>query len=571
MSEYTLTPKVDSTQEFIEIAFDFSNPLDLVREAISNSFDAKASEITIAFEVEQNRGKRVLKIQICDNGLGMDRNELQSFFDLGNSTSREKKKEDTAIIGEKGHGTKVYLNSSKIEVTTVKNGEKLIAVMDAPMDRLYDREVPTVVVTSQVSSESSGTAITIWGYNNNARDLFNHERLKDYVLWFTKMGSFEKEFGHEENAGIVLKLKGVGRDTFEEIKFGHVFPDDSKSVSDLFETYVVDAPKWYCKKIKKSGNLVKYPEIRFELVMCIEGTRVKYNYNPMIKRSGYTAPAGAYTVQERYGLWLCKDYIPVQRKNEWISSKGSEYTKFHAFVNCQDLRLTANRGSIENTPSEYIEELKKVVVETYESITQGNDWKDLEWLEEEVQSYNTAKKEKSDFAYRIKRINAAKIADYQGVRLVEPTQENGVFSMFMQLASIDKSIFPFEIVDYDTHVGIDVIVKARDQMPIKSSKLYYVEFKNYLQKKFNHTFENLHSIICWDIDTKIIKNNDEVVDISGARRTLRIIPPANETDRTRYFLDDIRSDRKIEIYVLKRYLEEVGNVSFRARNDNDTY
>ena len=61
MSEYILTPKVDSTQEFIEIAFDFSNPLDLVREAISNSFDAKATEMTIAFDVETVRNKRVLK------------------------------------------------------------------------------------------------------------------------------------------------------------------------------------------------------------------------------------------------------------------------------------------------------------------------------------------------------------------------------------------------------------------------------------------------------------------------------------------------------------------------------
>ena len=81
----------------------------------------------------------------------------------------------------------------------------------------------------------------------------------------------------------------------------------------------------------------------------------------MIRRSGYNAPAGAYTIQERYGLWLCKDFMPIQRKNEWITTKGSEYTKFHAFINCQDLRLTANRGSIENTPSEVLQDLMDVV------------------------------------------------------------------------------------------------------------------------------------------------------------------------------------------------------------------
>jgi hypothetical protein len=33
MAEFTLQPTVDQTQEFIEIANDFANPLDLVREA----------------------------------------------------------------------------------------------------------------------------------------------------------------------------------------------------------------------------------------------------------------------------------------------------------------------------------------------------------------------------------------------------------------------------------------------------------------------------------------------------------------------------------------------------------
>lgn len=45
--------------------------------------------------------------------------------------------------------------------------------------------------------------------------------------------------------------------------------------------------------------------------------------------------------------------------------------------------------------------------------------------------------------------------------------------------------FHLSIIDYDTHSGIDVIVKAKDDIPIKSSKLYYVEFKNYLTKNFN--------------------------------------------------------------------------------------
>lgn len=120
--EIVLEPKVDSAQEFIEIAFDFSNPLDLVREGISNAFDAKAKNIILDFDVIQEYGEKILKIEIADDGTGMDEDGLQSFFDLGNSLRRN----DETTIGEKGHGTKVYFNSRKIEVVTVKNGKNIM-------------------------------------------------------------------------------------------------------------------------------------------------------------------------------------------------------------------------------------------------------------------------------------------------------------------------------------------------------------------------------------------------------------------------------------------------------------
>ena len=565
--EITIEPKVDSAQEFIEIALDFSNPLDLVREAISNAFDAEADNIVLEFSVIQEYGEKVLKIEIEDNGTGMDEKGLASFFDLGNSLRRG----DENSIGEKGHGTKVFFNSRKIEVITVKDEKKYHAVMNEPSRELFERRIPKVKVTiDDDETDPSGTSICIWGYNNNRRDKFTHDQLKDYILWFTKFGSIEREFGIEKNSNVKLKFKGIDRRDFEELEYGHVFPKESKKVSDLFDKYIVEAPKWYCKKFIKTGSLKNMPEIEYHAIFVIEGTKVKYGYNPMIRRSGYNAPAGAYTIQERYGLWLCKDFMPIQRKNEWITTKGSEYTKFHAFINCQDLRLTANRGSIENTPSEVLQDLMDVVKEMYINITQSADWMDIEWLESEVTAYNTAEKERKDFEWRIDKVNRAKVADFNGIHLIEPQRESGVFTIFMQLSSYDSGLFPFTIIDYDTHSGIDVIVKAKDDIPIKSSKLYYVEFKNYLTKDFNHSFENLHSIICWDINLKDLKNNDEVIDIANQRRTLKIIQPEHEGDYTRYYLDSMRSGRKIEVFVLKYYLKEKLGIEFVPRTEKST-
>ena len=573
--EFLITPEVNSAQEFIEIAQDFSNPLDLVREAISNAFDAHAKNIRLEFSVITEYGERQLKIEIEDDGTGMDSIGLKSFFDLGNSLRRDTKTA-TGAIGEKGHGTKVFFNSKKIEVISVHDQVRYTAVMNEPKRCLYDHKIPTVSVKSQEAPDAAnGTTIVIYGYNENRRDKFTHAQLKDYILWLTKFGSVEKCFGIEENSDTVLILKGVDADSYEKIEYGHVFPAESPSVEALFDEFLVDAPKLYCKKIIRTESLKNFPEIKFQAVFYVEGIKVKYQYNPMIRRPGYSAPSGAYTVQDRYGVWICKDYMPIQRKNEWIASKGSEYTKLHAFVNCQALRLTANRGSVENTPSEILQDLRETVRDIYEDIIQSDDWSKLAWLESEVESYNTVSREKSDFNKRIEKVNRAKIADYNvsdttTIHLIEPQQENGVFTIFMQLSSVNPDIFPFTVVDYDTHMGIDVIVKGKDTMPIKTSKLFYVEFKNYLSKVFNHSFENLHSIICWDINSSEIKHGEEITDIAGKCRTLKIIQPECAGDYTRYYLDSLRDGRKIEVFVLKYYLEEKYGIKFVPRNASST-
>ena len=130
---------------------------------------------------------------------------------------------------------------------------------------------------------------------------------------------------------------------------------------------------------------------------------MKQGYNKMLRRPGYTPPAGAYTVQERYGVWLCKDFIPVERKNEWITSKGSEFTKFHAFFNCQHLSLTANRGSVANTPSEILADVREEIERLYDEIIASDDWREIEWLESEANAYLTSEKERRDFEWRQKR------------------------------------------------------------------------------------------------------------------------------------------------------------------------
>lgn len=330
----------------------------------------------------------------------------------------------------------------------------------------------------------------------------------------------------------------------------------------LFDEHIVNAPQYYCKRIIRQGSLPNFPEISYDAVFSIEGNYIKYLYNPMLRRSGYVAPKGAYRVQDRYGLWISKDYIPVQQKNTWLPTKRSEFTRLHAFVNCQALRLTANRGSIDNTPVEILDDLRREIDSLYLAIVDSDDWRELEWLEQEATSYRTAEKERRDFSWRQKRVLGTNVAEFKETTLVEPTRESGVFTLFVQISTLQPDAFPFQVVDYDTHEGIDVIAKGDSTTPIQSAKLFYVEFKQTLQKEFNHSFENLHSVVCWDT---ALKQDDIVKDIGGSERKMRIALPEQDGERTCYFLDQERSAHRIEVFVLKDYLREELKLEFRPR------
>jgi hypothetical protein len=493
--------------------------------------------------------------------MGMDEQGLQSFFDLGNSPRRG----DINKIGEKGHGTKIYFKSQKVVVETSDGKVRRTAEMDQPIKKLHNRKIPTVKVSTSPETSNPDTTITVFGYNNNRRDQFTHENIRDYIKWFTRAGSIQWVFDSEGENPVRIYLKGLDQDDFKELEARHDFGTESSSMKDLFDEHLVKSPDYYCRRIVRQGYLRNYPEIAYQAVFSIEGSQVKYSYNPMLRRQGYQAPRGAYKVQDRYGLWLCKDFIPIQWKNDWLPTLKTEWTRLHAFINCQRFQLTANRGSVENTPSEILEDLRTEVSDIYKQIIEGDDWRDLEWLESEASAYRTVEKEKKDFAWRQKRLNQANIAECKSITLIEPQRESGVFALFLQLSILAPDLFPFQVLDYDTHEGIDVIVKGDDTTPITDAKLFYVEFKHQLEPTFNHSFSNLHSVVCWDTQ---VKHDDTVECLDGAeQRTMRIVSPGSDNDYTRYFLEGRRDPRRIEVFVLKDYLKDKLGIQFRPRTE----
>ena len=107
------TATVNAATVYQNIITNFSDPLEFVREAISNSIDAEATKITVSIDQAAGpTGQPEIRITIKDDGNGMDEPRLARFFNLGDSEKSALKndgdEEGERLIGEKGFGTKVY-------------------------------------------------------------------------------------------------------------------------------------------------------------------------------------------------------------------------------------------------------------------------------------------------------------------------------------------------------------------------------------------------------------------------------------------------------------------------------
>lgn len=566
------TPTVNEAAEFLEISNDFSNAKEVVREAISNSFDANATEIKIECFIDRSTGIDELIISIEDNGEGMAEEALKAFFGLGFSTRiqlDERGYNVSPSIGEKGHGTKVFFNSRRIEVKTYKNGKYIKAYMDTPRQNLRMQQVPKVIYEiTECDSQQKGIIIRVFGYNSNIQAGFSHSELKDYIHWFTKFGSMELEFGNERYKEVKLLLKGLGEDDFEELKFGHKFATVNTDIRALKSIDKVSPLDYYVAKwVFSDVQVIGRPGCKIDMVFYIEGDKAKRVYNDMIHEKWQVWKPGEYDVTWRYGLWLCKDNIPIQRKNEWVAEK-SEYTKYHAFVNCQDFRLTANRGGLENTPPDLLEAVEQTVRDLFKTkIAAKKDFQKYkdELMKEQVE--RTAQQEEVDFNRRRKIALGKNCAKFNGIILFEPRQEGGVFSLFLQLMCLKPDLFDFCIIDYDTSIGYDLLITKDTALDLTQASMKFVEMKYELKKGFDHSFNKLWAIVCWDCK---LPNDEEVRDIVGDKRVLKITNrDFSVTDSyKKYMLVSSTAPHNIEVFVLKDYLKDKLDIEFRPRSSD---
>lgn len=583
------TATVNAANAYRQIITNFSNPLEFAREAISNSIDAAATTISIIVDqVHGPTGQPEIRIVLKDDGHGMDERRLERFFNLGDSEKSNLKADEDSehLIGEKGFGTKIYLNSRRVEVRTTdkKVGTGLRAISQGHLERLHDAAngAPPLYESTEEQQLAGGTEIIIYGYNHNDGSKLGHDQLRDYILWFTKFGSIEpclwaafpKFAAAQARLGqLTLRLRGLGFDglqhagdptaKFEQLAFGHPFPAecfDGKALREKAKAKKASPTDFYCRRFVKEGTLKKFPGFRWQAVFSIEGNRVKYE-NPMVRRQGYAAPPGAYKVAERYGIWVCKDFIPAERVNVLLPGKGSEFLKFHAFFNSQAIRLSADRTSIGPTPPDVRAAIEEQILDIAREIFEDEGVAGLlDSLDEAEFGERTAEQEKKDYARRVKQAKAASTATYNGLELREPQRELGVAALLAQLLCISPELFPFRALDWNNATGFDLLARDNTDLSFEDAGKFYVECKYLLTGSFNHSLSNVRYIVCWDTD---LENESLVTAIGGDTRKMVIKPRTASQPATQFFLSRDDAPNNVEVFVLRRLLHDRLGVSLK--------
>ncbi len=177
------------------------------------------------------------------------------------------------MTGYKGHGTKVYFNSERLEVLSYDGASSpVFCRLSDPRGELAVGKVPTAEI-EELTLEAlktqrealgipelatgRGTSIRVAGYHQNSKSGLEHDRLRDYILWFTRWGSWRPKLCAVTNTtssevddlrACHLLLRGLDRKDYEKLPFGHVFPSaDCTDVRQLRSKDDVDPLKYYVR------------------------------------------------------------------------------------------------------------------------------------------------------------------------------------------------------------------------------------------------------------------------------------------------------------------------------------
>ncbi|MCU4751943.1 ATP-binding protein [Halobacteria archaeon AArc-curdl1] len=463
------TPQVNEVNEFIEIASDFEDPLEVIREALSNSYDANATRVDIEI-TQDDEGRNTLTID--DDGDGMCERDLSSFFDLGNSRKHD-------AIGYKGHGTKIYYKSDEIRVEAVKDGTRIESLMERPWETLNDRELPMYSVEKTETDESSGTRIEVHGFRAGRGfdpQKLTYNKIEHYIKWKTIGGStawyFDDDFHEME---ITIELSDTIDDTRPPIKTTNRLKFGPENRDPEGEFVAERMCKCYPPR-ELSVTLDDGQEALIEVVGMVGGKEARNELPTYGKHSA------------QFGVWLAKDHIKVERYNDAIGA-DNEFFHFFFVANCQDIELSANREKIRNKSGNVYQAITDELDRFFTKVCQDpwyQDYIERRKLENKMQSVQSQASSLDDRRER---------AEEQGG--LSPSNSAEVVAM-LERYSANGAPESFKIADFQLNDEVNTILETENGFDNASIEVKLSDFF-----KDEPPLTHIDRFVCWklgDID-----------------------------------------------------------------------
>lgn len=517
--------RVNKASIFKEIANNTLKPLEVVREAISNSMDAGASSILI--EISNDEGAYVLRIK--DDGTGMSLNEIDDFFSVGSSKGKVSQK-----IGEKGLGSVTYFKSKRIEVVTQGTDGRFLAFLDDPWKKIKNNEeLNYSLIKIEPTELDQGTEIKIFNYEANSlyNRYFNFESLKDYILWYTAAGSFKTKFSHIKelrhlikniHSSPIIKLIDSIEGREEEFVGEHRFSESQENPMQSYDNQF-DRMNRYSRSFGPfhRSDFINDKYVSFQLYGSISGVEKR---NEIIKFEQ------GQRHRSRFGLILSKDFIPFLNMKEFLLDDNN-YSHYHLLLNSQNFELSSDRNNITNTDSPEVQwifsEAKKIIRDQITEIAKETYFK----LKQEDEFYESIYNRKKEIVKRLNKIDHVGDVLIPGVGTMKTPNNESQTLMIMATLVASHKIEGLRIIEYSSLSSTDLLLEDESGQII----LAEVEYKLSSLLKHGHPVETVDQIWCWRIDVDLNQyqklGNDIVMIISknekyylkcGAEKLIRV-------------------------------------------------
>jgi hypothetical protein len=574
--------KIDRRNLVRELANNKVDALEMIREALSNARDHGAASVWVR-SVRGAPPTHSIDVFILNDGEGLDTAQLEAFWGVSTSV----KPPGQGAIGYKGHGTKLFFASRRLSVASRRDGEASwnLTTLDNPLESAdTDVEQTTLSAEHRLAKEladvgllgRTGVAILVEGCQfRDAPERFMHRRpIESYCDWFTVVGDvrsgvfqnraefhdaihLKKELSrlrvHESPLiPMTIHLRVNGEDRYHPLGFG-----PNKPASQFLVPWKEDAQRWEKTnpgmaafghrfadhhEAERGSRRVRddltalcltpadsfMDESPYAVVLRVEGQRRQLQWY----LEGSRQPVGGeYEFDERFGLWLCKDFVPVVQRNDLLEialTRATEKVKkrlrfdlsrkrfWQVFVNHQALVLTANRNGMANV-REHEERIVNLVSDRIAVALKEDSFR--EWIENLQQSVVHGKRSKEIDAMT-ERVDVVTQWFKKGVNEVEPTQAEGLekldedASLRLPKPQNEQEVFhlytilsgryhvPLRVIEYDTRLGVDAIAQVIDRKLFDSPKAYArLEFKYQLQgnRAVGHFFDAIDAFVCWNV------------------------------------------------------------------------